>query len=115
MIFALASCQSSNVPSAHASITSMIRTELFFGLSRPSGPDIKEAEFVVFLDEIVTPRFPDGFGDPGQTPLFPQKYAELMAGRRMLASDRWKQVASLDEVVVGSATALEIRWRQNAE
>jgi len=47
--------------------------------------------------------------------LYPQMYAELMAGRRMLASDRWKQVASLDEVVVGSATALEIRWRHNAE
>jgi len=61
------------------------------------------------------PRFPDGFGDPGQTPLFPQKYAELMAGRRMLARDRWEQVSNLDEVVVGAATALEIRWRQNAE
>jgi hypothetical protein len=61
------------------------------------------------------PRFPDGFGDPGQIPLYPQKSAELMAGRRMLASDRWEQVSSLDAVVVGAATALEIRWRQNAE
>jgi hypothetical protein len=61
------------------------------------------------------PRFPEGFGDPGQIPLYPQRYAELMAGRRMLASDRWEQVSSLDEVVVGAATALEIRWRHNAE
>jgi hypothetical protein len=61
------------------------------------------------------PRFPEGFGDPGQIPLYPQRNAELMAGRRMLASDRWEQTSSLDEVVVGAATAQEIRWPQNAE
>lgn len=61
------------------------------------------------------PRFPEGFGDPGQIPLYPQMNAELMAGRRMLARGRWEQVASLDEVVVGAATALEIHWPQNAE
>jgi hypothetical protein len=60
------------------------------------------------------PRFPDGFGDPGQEPLFPQKYAELMAGRRMLSATRWEQATSLDEVVVGQATAFEIRWPQHA-
>jgi len=60
------------------------------------------------------PRFPDGYGDPGQIPLFPQKYAELMAGRRMLGPNRWQQASSLDQVVVGPATALEIRWPQNA-
>jgi hypothetical protein len=61
------------------------------------------------------PRFPDGFGDPGQVPLYPQRYAELMAGRRMLARGRWEQVASLDDVAIGAATAHEIRWRQNAD
>jgi hypothetical protein len=34
-----------------------------------------------------------------------------MAGRRMLAPDRWQQAADLDEALIGSATALEIRWR----
>jgi hypothetical protein len=61
------------------------------------------------------PRFPDGYGDPRQVPLFPQKYAELMAGRRVLAPNRWQQASSLDEVVVGPATALEIRWPHNAD
>jgi hypothetical protein len=56
------------------------------------------------------PRFPEGFGDPQQIPLFPQRYAELMAGRRMLSADRWQQAESLDEVVIGPATAREIRW-----
>jgi hypothetical protein len=56
------------------------------------------------------PRFPEGYGDPQQLPLYPQRYAELMAGRRMLSAHRWQQAESLDEVVIGSATALEIRW-----
>ena len=60
------------------------------------------------------PRFPDGYGDPAQRPLYPQLTAELMAGRRMLAPDHWEQVDSLDEVVIGPSTALEIRWPQHA-
>jgi hypothetical protein len=60
------------------------------------------------------PRFPDGYGDPAQVPLYPQQTAEVMAGRRMLAANRWEQAGSLDEVVIGPATALEIRWPQHA-
>jgi hypothetical protein len=56
------------------------------------------------------PHFPDGYADPQQVPLFPQRNAELMAGRRMLSADRWQQAESLDEVVIGPKTALEIRW-----
>jgi hypothetical protein len=56
------------------------------------------------------PRFPDGYGDPNQLPLYPQRAAEVMAGRRMLRADRWQQAESLDEVVIGPATAREIRW-----
>jgi hypothetical protein len=56
------------------------------------------------------PRFPDGYGDPRQRPLYPQATAELMAGRRMLSANRWEQASSLNEAVIGPATALEIRW-----
>ena len=56
------------------------------------------------------PIFPDGYGDPRQVPLFPQATAELMAGRRVLGPNRWEQVPSLDQVVLGPATAAEIRW-----
>jgi hypothetical protein len=59
------------------------------------------------------PRFPDGYGDPKQRPLYPQRAAEIMAGRRMLSADRWQQAESLDEVVIGPATAREIRWPVN--
>jgi hypothetical protein len=61
-----------------------------------------------------SPRFPDGYGDPEQKPLYPQQAAELMAGRRMLAPGRWEQAQSLDPVVIGRLTALEIRWPQHA-
>lgn len=37
-----------------------IRTELFFGLSRPGGAPVTEAEWTDFLDQSVTPRFPNG-------------------------------------------------------
>jgi Protein of unknown function (DUF3574) len=36
------------------------RTELFFGLAKPDGSEVTEAEFQRFLNREVTPRFPDG-------------------------------------------------------
>jgi Protein of unknown function (DUF3574) len=36
------------------------RTELFFGLARPHGGPITDGEFRRFLDDIITPRFPEG-------------------------------------------------------
>lgn len=36
------------------------RTELFFGLSKPNGSTVTEAELDGFIDREVTPRFPDG-------------------------------------------------------
>lgn len=36
------------------------RTELFFGLSRATGPEITEEDFQGFIDDEVTRRFPDG-------------------------------------------------------
>jgi hypothetical protein len=56
------------------------------------------------------PLFPNGYGNPQQVPLYPQAAAEIMAGRRMLSPTRWEQPESLDEVVIGRATAAEIRW-----
>jgi hypothetical protein len=91
-------------------------------------PEMNGANNVVIAHELLhtvgatdkynladdAPRFPDGYGDPVQKPLFPQLTAELMAGRRVLAPDKWDMPMSLDEVVIGTATALEIRWPQHA-
>lgn len=37
-----------------------VRTELFFGTARPDGSMVSDAEWDAFLDEEITPRFPDG-------------------------------------------------------
>lgn len=36
------------------------KTELYFGTSRPNGPPVSDEKFNRFLDQQVTPRFPDG-------------------------------------------------------
>ncbi len=38
----------------------MARLELYFGTQRPGGAPVTEAEWGAFLNEEVTPRFPDG-------------------------------------------------------
>src|SRR5262245_31018054 len=37
-----------------------IRTELFFGSERADIPEVSDAEFKRFLDNEITPRFPNG-------------------------------------------------------
>ena len=37
-----------------------VRTELFFGKSIPGGGTVTDAAFAQFLDQEVTPRFPEG-------------------------------------------------------
>src|SRR4051812_10207602 len=38
-----------------------VRTELYFGLSKRGGAVVSEDEWNRFVDEQITPRFPDGF------------------------------------------------------
>jgi hypothetical protein len=56
------------------------------------------------------PVHPDGYAEPGRTPLWPQELAEIMAGRVPLSADRAEMPAGLEHTVVGEATAREIRW-----
>lgn len=37
-----------------------VRAELYFGTTRPDGPEVSEKEWLAFLDTEVTPRFPAG-------------------------------------------------------
>lgn len=59
------------------------------------------------------PLFPAGYADPGQQPLYPQSYAEIMAGRMAVSPAEIRQAENLGEVVIGEATALEINWIEN--
>ncbi len=54
--------------------------------------------------------FPIGFADPDREPLYPQRRAEIMAGRIPLAPGSGKMPRSLGDTVIGPATALEIGW-----
>lgn len=56
------------------------------------------------------PRYPEGFGEPGNEPVYPQGKAEIMAGRIALSPTRAKIPESLDACVVGYKTAYEINW-----
>jgi len=56
------------------------------------------------------PLYPLGFAEPDRQPLYPQVRAEIMAGRRALSPQDFEMPQSLREVMVGPATALEIRW-----
>lgn len=51
-----------NVQGAKAEVydSTIIKTELFFGLCRPDGSIVSESEWDRFVDEYITPRFREG-------------------------------------------------------
>lgn len=56
------------------------------------------------------PLSPDGLANPKQVPLYPQRQAEIMAGRVATSASHWRRAASLKSCMVGAATAAEIGW-----
>ena len=59
------------------------------------------------------PFAPEGLANPVQAPLYPQKHAEIMAGRIATSENRWRRPPSLKSCVVGKVTATEIGWSKN--
>jgi hypothetical protein len=55
------------------------------------------------------PSFPEGFAEPQKSPRVPQRFAEIMGGRIPVADDDAVIPASLKYVLIGPATAAEIR------
>lgn len=58
------------------------------------------------------PRFPEGYAAPERNPRHPQEFAEIMAGRIPRSPALADIPDSLDQTVIGTATAAEIRWRK---
>lgn len=56
------------------------------------------------------PIYPDGFASPDKQPLYPQRYAEIMAGRRALSQTEIEMPPHLGLVKIGPKTAQEIKW-----
>lgn len=61
--------------------------------------------------ETSWPLWPDGYADPIKVPLLPQLDAEIMGGRVQISPSIAIIPPSLEYVVVGAATAIEINWR----
>lgn len=57
------------------------------------------------------PVYPAGFAEPERKPLYPQRKAELMAGRIPITQNKALTPKSLRSVVIGEATAVEILWK----
>jgi hypothetical protein len=57
-------------------------------------------------------RFPQGFAEPDLEPRYPQRFTEIMAGRRPISETEGEMPESLSDVIVGDATAAEIGWPQ---
>jgi hypothetical protein len=65
LLLALAGCASSlplrlSEGACEAGDQSMVRDTLYFGRNRPNGGRVREAEWRQFLNDVITPRFPDG-------------------------------------------------------
>lgn len=60
--------------------------------------------------QTLAPLFPIGYAEPEREPRYPQQFAEIMAGRVAITPAEFDIPGTLDDVLVGEATALEIRW-----
>lgn len=77
----------------------VVAHELFHTLGAPD-----------LYDAAGNPAAPDGLADPDRVPLYPQDDTELMARHRAVTASRSVPPESLDELVVGAATARSIGW-----
>lgn len=56
------------------------------------------------------PIFPEGYAKPKQNPRYPQRFAEIMAGRIPISTAQAKMAKDLRFCIVGEKTAREINW-----
>jgi hypothetical protein len=61
-------------------------------------------------DDQGRTKLPDGLEEPARLPLYPQRFADLMARNRPVSPTEEKIPQTLDEIAVGPATAREIGW-----
>lgn len=56
------------------------------------------------------PLLPQGLAEPHRQPRYPQRFAEIMAGKLVLAPTEARMASLLDECRIGVDTAREIGW-----
>ncbi len=61
-------------------------------------------------DAVGNPIPPDGLAEPNRNPAYPQRRAEIMAGKVALSASHSRMAYSLKQCVIGEKTAHEIGW-----
>lgn len=56
------------------------------------------------------PIYPQGFAEPNRNNRYPQRYAEIMAGRIPISETEAEMPDSFTKVIIGEITAREIGW-----
>lgn len=87
-------------PAQHAENTVVIAHELLHTLSATDKYDLN----------TNAPLLPQGYAEPYIQPLYPQKKAEIMAGKIPLSANRARMARNLDETIIGRPTSREIGW-----
>ena len=63
----------------------------------------------------LMPNHPDGYADSEKKPLYPQNHGEIMAVRIPKSPDSFSMPKSLDNVIIGETTCMEIKWCKEEE
>lgn len=84
----------------HAANTVVIAHELLHTLSATDKYDLS----------TNAPLLPHGYAEPYVQPLYPQKKAEIMAGKIPLSESRARMARNLEETIIGRPTSREIGW-----
>ena len=89
-----------------------------------AAPKMREKNTIVIAHELLhlvgatdkydpateLPLYPDGYADPQANPRYGQTKAEIMSGSIPVSDTKSEMPDSLDETVIGRATAKEINW-----
>ncbi len=90
------------------------RTELFFGLSKPDGTEVNNAEFQRFLDREVTPKFPDGFTVISGQGQFRDTRGAILQERSKLLILLYSNVATSNQQIEQIRTAYITAFQQQS-
>lgn len=94
-----------------------VKTELFFGLSKPDGSMVTDEEFERFLEHEVTPRFPDGLTLLVGTGQFKNSKGEIIREKSRLlilfypfgenrSNDRIEQIRNVYKGIFGQESVI---------
>jgi hypothetical protein len=69
----------------------------------------------LYEPDTMLPSYPEGFVEPFQKPLYPQRFAEIMAVDLPVGRGQEKEIRSLEELRIGYRTAADLGWISDEE